>query len=384
MAVDVISGDWNGEDGALQIAGDKPTIRFASGTVAGSQSWITQVGSDGPGNFEFYTQTMSAPSSWAFVMALATNGSVGIGESNPFGQATGKLIVSVVTSPNLNAVVGLNSAPAATAANGGWFVSANGEGVRGQTATAAHGGVVGVNTGGGDAVYGISEYGGTGIHGVANGSKMTGTTNSIGVVGDVDAGTGTGVYGHCTNGLAIHAIADEGIALLAEAKGPTGSIAGQFNGAVVVNGNITVSGDIQLTNADCAEDFDVADLGCAEPGTVMSLDDSGSLVPCWQAFDKRVAGVVSGAGTYKPAIVLDQQRDRANRAPIALLGKVYCKVDALQHAIEIGDLLTTSATPGHAMKATAWPAAFGAVIGKALQPLAVGQCAQIPILIALQ
>ena len=37
--------------------------------------------------------------------------------------------------------------------------------------------------------------------------------------------------------------------------------------------------------------------------------------------------------------------------PIALIGKVYCKVDANYSSIEIGDLLTTSDTPGYAMKA---------------------------------
>ncbi len=51
--------------------------------------------------------------------------------------------------------------------------------------------------------------------------------------------------------------------------------------------------------------------------------------------------------------------------------------------IEIGDLLTTSATPGHAMKATDPHKAFGAVIGKALRPLDRGQ-GLIPVLIALQ
>ena len=41
--------------------------------------------------------------------------------------------------------------------NGGWFQSSQGEGVRGQTDNPNHGGVVGVNTGGGIAVYGTSE-----------------------------------------------------------------------------------------------------------------------------------------------------------------------------------------------------------------------------------
>jgi len=94
--------------------------------------------------------------------------------------------------------------------------------------------------------------------------------------------------------------------------------------------------------------------------------------------------VVSGAGSYKAAIVLDRQPSRRNRQPIALMGKVYCKVDARHAAVEVGDLLTTSATPGHAMKASDAARGFGAVIGKALWPLAAGQQALIPILIALR
>jgi hypothetical protein len=95
-----------------------------------------------------------------------------------------------------------------------------------------------------------------------------------------------------------------------------------------------------------------------------------------------VAGVVSGAGEYKPGIVLDR-RGNGNRVPVALVGKVYCQVDAEFAAIAVGDLLTTSATPGHAMRATNPLEAFGAVIGKALRPLASGR-GLIPILVALQ
>src|SRR6266446_3765286 len=65
-----------------------------------------------------------------------------------------------------------------------------------------------------------------------------------------------------------------------------------------------------------------------EPGTVMTLDQEGKLKQSEKAYDKRVAGVISGAGGYKPGIVLDKQASQNNRIPIALLGKVFCKVDA--------------------------------------------------------
>ena len=93
--------------------------------------------------------------------------------------------------------------------------------------------------------------------------------------------------------------------------------------------------------------------------------------------------MISGAGNYKPGIVLDKQESSNNRMPIALLGKVYCKVDAQYGAIEVGDLLTTSPTLGHAMKVDDPFKALGTIIGKALNPLEEGQ-GLIPILIALQ
>jgi hypothetical protein len=146
---------------------------------------------------------------------------------------------------------------------------------------------------------------------------------------------------------------------------------------------VNVTGDICLVNQDCAEDFDIADAEDVEPGTVMAIDKDGALRICESAYDKRVAGVISGAGDLKPGIILGKEQPQGKRMPIALLGKVYCRVDASPSPIEVGDLLTTSPTRGHAMKAVDQLRAFGSVIGKALRPLEKGQ-GLIPILIALQ
>jgi len=174
-----------------------------------------------------------------------------------------------------------------------------------------------------------------------------------------------GVYGESTSGVGV--------------QGKGGRLAGLFEG------DVEVTGDIRLTGQDLAEHFDVTGADRVEPGTVMVLGDDGALRASRGAYDKRVAGVISGAGDYKPAIVLGglPPQPAANRQPIALMGKVFCKVDARFGAVDVGDLLTTSATPGHAMKATNRRHAFGAVIGKALRPLKDGQ-GLIPILIALQ
>jgi hypothetical protein len=150
-------------------------------------------------------------------------------------------------------------------------------------------------------------------------------------------------------------------------------------------GNMNVIGDIRLENSDCAEEFEV-DPACAQhvaPGTVVVLGDEGCVRHSISAYDKRVAGVVSGGGDYKPGIILAERRSNSDRMAVALLGKVFCNVDASYGFVEVGDLLTTSNTPGHAMKASDSSRAFGAVIGKALRPLREGK-AMVPILVALQ
>jgi hypothetical protein len=172
----------------------------------------------------------------------------------------------------------------------------------------------------------------------------------------------------------------------------------EFFGNTRVNGDLIITepqqgqttihldatqGDIRLLRADCAEDFDVSGAEEIEPGTVMVINDGGGLKASEQAYDKKVAGVISGAEGYKPGIILDQRGSQADRMPMALIGKVYCKVDARYSPIEVGDLLTTSSTPGHAMKATDPLKAFGAVLGKALHGLAGGQ-GLLPILVSLQ
>jgi hypothetical protein len=152
------------------------------------------------------------------------------------------------------------------------------------------------------------------------------------------------------------------------------------NDSIVLDGRV---GDMLLNNADCAEDFDISEPENIEPGTVMIIEEEGKLRQSTEAYDKKVAGVISGAGEFKPGIVLDRKSSSKNRKSVALIGKAYCKVDANSSSIRAGNLLTTSSTPGHAMKADDPLRAFGAVIGKALRPLESGK-GLIPILLALQ
>jgi hypothetical protein len=169
-----------------------------------------------------------------------------------------------------------------------------------------------------------------------------------------------------------------GAAIYGEHRG--GGTAGYFKG------NVIVTGHLEFAGADCAEQFVVHPAALhelCEPGTVMVIADGDAVRPSTVAYDRRVAGVVAGAGTYRPGIVLGRDGGSMPAIPLALVGRVFCKVDAESGAIELGDILTTSAVPGHAMKATDSSRAFACVLGKALAPLPAGR-GLIPILVALQ
>ena len=149
-------------------------------------------------------------------------------------------------------------------------------------------------------------------------------------------------------------------------------------------GNVTFAGDVVLSGADCAEDFEVV-AGAEEvaAGDVMVIDGDGRLSASTCMYDTRVVGIVAGAGEFRPGMVLGRRAGEQNRVPIALIGRTGCRVDATYGAVRVGDLLTTSPTPGHAMLAKDPVRAFGAVVGKALVPLTMGR-SLIPVLIALQ
>ena len=87
-----------------------------------------------------------------------------------------------------------------------------------------------------------------------------------------------------------------------------------------------------------------------------------------------MAGIISGAGGMNPGILMTQAESEADEAyPVALTGRVYALADASVEPIRPGDLLTTSDTPGHAMKVSDYTRAQGAIIGKARSAVEEGR-----------
>ncbi|MCJ7556581.1 MAG: hypothetical protein MUP90_06665 [Gammaproteobacteria bacterium] len=113
---------------------------------------------------------------------------------------------------------------------------------------------------------------------------------------------------------------------------------------------------------------------------VVSAAQNRSVALSAEPFAKAEIGVYSTA----PGFVAGQpveDADLSDMAPVAVLGIVPTKGSAENGPIQLGDLLVTATTPGHAMRAdNPLP---GTILGKALEPLESGT-GMILVLVTLQ
>ena len=152
------------------------------------------------------------------------------------------------------------------------------------------------------------------------------------------------------------------------------------------SGNVVVSVLEIIGGSDLAEPFEVAGAESIEPGIVVAIDPEhpGQLRIADKAYDRKVAGIVSGANGINPGMIMSQEETVADGSLlVALTGRVYAWADASNGPIEPGDLLTTSETPGHAMKVTDYSKAHGAILGKAMSSLDQGR-GLVLVLVTLQ
>lgn len=245
------------------------------------------------------------------------------------------------------------------------------------------------------------------------GVKGTGLNGSAGVLGEAVTNGGIGVramsngvglgqpalYAEATNTKATE---PAGIAIFAKNHGADTTIVAQNTGTgdsfrainaagssvifrVTATGRVVTSAVQIYGGGDLAERFEAPAGAEIEPGTLMVIDDEhpGKLKPSASAYDPKVAGVVSGAGGINPGLILQQSGVMEGDAVVALAGRVYVKAEATSAPIKPGDLLTSSAIPGTAMKASDRALGQGAVIGKAMTGLDSGQ-GLVLVLVSLQ
>jgi len=145
----------------------------------------------------------------------------------------------------------------------------------------------------------------------------------------------------------------------------------------VLNDGTTKVKILEITGgADLAEPFEVRHPDVLAPGTVVSIDPAhpGAVSASTTAYDRRVAGVVSGGGDISTGLVMGSTvvNGASKSVLLALAGRVWVKADTSNGPIQPGDLLTSSGQAGRAMRASDLGRAQGAVIGKAMTALEAG------------
>ena len=315
-------------------------------------------------------------------------------------------------------------------AYGAFGFSSNNSGVRGETSMGGSAaGVYGYSSGtNGNGVWGVSDAG-VSSYGVLGTSSQGFGGNFIGGTYGVRAQStgGPGLYASSVTGIGAKttsggsgigapamlaentnstATEPSGIAIFAKNHGGDTTIVAQNTGSgdtfrslnaagtsiiyrVTSTGRV-VSTAVQITGGgDLAERFEIKkpktgmDL---QPGMVVSIDPAnpGKLMLSSRAYDRTVAGIISGAGGINSGMVMGQEGSIADGSQsVALTGRVYVKADATRRAIRPGDLLTSSDMPGHAMKVASNSKAQGAIIGKAMTGLDKGT-GLVLVLVTLQ
>lgn len=353
------------------------SLRFLDGDAAvrGSVEYGPEAGLLSPTSMRFATEGQTR-------MWITADGNVGVGTNSPgyefevaggiYAETSNWAIRGVKTgSGTFPGVWGETESASSNASGVRGYVNhatpgTDSAGVLGQNlGTNANGsGVIGKHAGGGHGVYGRSETG-TGVRGISNSASGYG-----GVFGDLSTpGKGVLVVGNSAF-LSPISIGTTSI--------PSGTV---LNVAGAARVDV-----LEIVGADIAEKFPTSESDTLEPGTVMAIDpkNPGELCVARGAYNRCVAGVVSGAGDLPVGAVLGHLPEQCPNAPaIALSGRAWVRCDASDRAIAPGDLLTTADTPGHAMAVTNHDRAHGAVIGKAMSALAQGERGLVLVLVNL-
>ena len=354
--VALTSGD--GSDGFVaKTSGENSTGVYASTTGDSSEGvWIKTTGKDSPG-VSVFTYGDNSDGVTAFTFG---DGSTGIGVGTTGVNSTG---VGVGTTGDNGLAV---------------YAFTHGEGSEG----------VYVNTTGDNSVgvrADICGKSGLGFRANTQGDDSPGVFTST--RGDNSFGLSAVTSGDLSPGVAVTTSGDDSPGVFAESAKSDGIYAetDRYDHKYGVRTlDYMYAAQYDTGSSDVAEYFPTPE--DPKPGTVMVIGEDSKLQSSGKVYDTTVAGIVSTA----PGVSLGtNETGNIGEKLIAVAGRVPCKVDASYAPIEPGDLLTTSDTPGHAMKAQ--PVVIGGIeiyrpgttLGKALEPLDSGT-GVIEVLVTLQ
>ncbi len=344
-------------------------LDFGSGIFTGDARWLEIGVRPGASGGLFTTLTpRQALTPAPYALGLRPGAQVISEESG------GDAIYAEITTSSGTGMVGR-----ATASSGNNF------GVRGLTDSSGGTGVfgwAGSTTSGTDGrPYGVYGYSNSG-HGVYG--QTLGDWNWVsGVYGEACMDHANGVTGWNTAaGIGVYAWSEEGTGMVVKSGGSV------FKGYDIspsenLRFQVTNAGDVHADGTYSSPASDFAEMLPAveglEPGDVLVVGSDGQLLRSSSTYDASVMGVYS----TQPGFIggSDEEMENPGEVPLAIVGIVPVKASAENGPIAPGDLLTTSSTPGHAMRAGHFVG--GTIIGKALEPLEEGTSV-IRMLVTLQ
>jgi hypothetical protein len=342
---------------ALPAAPDAPTAGAACPHDHVGEEWTANIAWSN-GAFKIYNYG-NGPSIWGW------NGGNGNGLR---GYATGSGLGVYGESQNSTGVVGRSTSGRGVegySIDGIYANSTNNDSIRvdgaGQHA-------LNIQSSGYAAIY-VGSSGGSGVY-----------VNSAG-------GDGMSVYSANFNGVGVYTAGDDGV----HVYGPVGGVyygsgkKGDEDFAVLNSGEVRSKVGFAAPANDFAVTMPVeGDKASYEPGDVLvvSASGSGAAERASVAYSPAVVGVYAAAPAFVGGRTVTGD-GQSGGVPIAILGVVSCKVSAENGPIRPGDLLVTSSTPGHAMRADRESAQPGTILGKALESLDAGT-GLIQVLVTLQ
>jgi len=216
---------------------------------------------------------------------------------------------------------------------------------------------------------------------------IVGHSQHIGIRGQSTGGddfSGCGVLGISRNGVGGIFASEHNVSLKVDGYGEINTTDNSLNligngDALHVSGKSVFDGMIDIQNTKDTKDFPVNiveyfvvnETEFISPGDILMTSEEGQCIleKSHLEYNKTVIGIVSG----NPVIKINNAGTKEKVYPVALGGKVFCKVDARLNPINPGDLIVSSSTPGCGMKGTVDSFdKIGTVLGKALDSIQEG------------
>ena len=338
---------------SVAITGISGQFSTASSTLAVGQAISISGTAGGTGSITGYTN----PSTYYII---ATNGSTTFALSSTY-RAASTFTISGIT---IAGTAGQFTCTSTTLSVGQPVCITGTAGGTGSISGYATGNIYYIIATNGSTTFTLSaSYGGVGITttaGTPTGLTFTATQTNVTPI-TTTVGTPTGLTYTITQGTPSYRTGDEAATQSTIAARTAADYTDPGTGVTYTKGSIYGTYFVGIATsalfADLAE-FYLADQKY-DPGTVLIFGGDQEVTTTNLFGDTRVAGVVS----TEPAYIMNSQiQGNGEKVAVALQGRVPCKVVG---TCRKGDMLVTSAIPGHAVKAM--DPKLGTIIGKALE-----------------